>query len=172
MSYGLDLLPLPTGIDRDRAYQQYRDEQERAHAGESATEDPGPLDPAKEERKKRLVSALIKVDPELKVFDRDYAKIAANRSISEADAHRLFRNIELNDHRHSLQIELFDDQAGVSFSPAGRGETCANAVRTLWECLRILASAGGFSVFDPQIGRLLDLESDYETLEHNICADG
>ncbi|HKF48724.1 MAG TPA: hypothetical protein VKB38_15305 [Terracidiphilus sp.] len=172
MSYGLDLIRLPSGGDRDQAYRQYREEQSRAGTSVLDDEDPGPLDPSKEDRKQRLASALIARDPDLKKFERNYAKIAAGRSISEAEARRIIRNIELNDHRNHIQIDLRDDEGSIGFSPEGRGDACARSVRILWDCLRVLESEGGYSAWDPQINRLLNLDSDYDTLVKNICAAG
>lgn len=168
MSYGLDLIRLPAGPDRNQAYQQYQEQKSSA----VDDEDPGPLVPAIEERKHRLIAALIARDPHLKHFERDYAKIAAKRSISEDEARRLFRNIELNDHRNHIQIDLHDDEGSIGFSPEGRGEACAKSVRTLWECLRALESEGGYATYDLQVGRILDLESDYETVVKSICGGG
>lgn len=170
MSYGLDLVRLPAGIDPGAAYAQYQEEQERYYlAGLDATDKLGPVDPAKEERKQRIVTALIATNPDLKRFERNYSRIAADESISESEARRRFRNIELNDHRHSIQIVLFDDEAGVSFSFTGKGEDCIAAVRTLWGCLQVMESEGGFRTYDPQIGRVLDLNSDFDAVRASFC---
>lgn len=170
MSYAFDLIRLPAGPDRDQAHRQFLKEKERADNGAADSRDPGPLDPAKEERKQRIVTALTSRNPDLRKFERNYAKIAASRSVSEAEARRLFRDIELNDERNYIQINLSDDEGSIGFSPEGRGEACAKSVRTLWDCLRVLESEAGYAVYDLQLGKILDLESDYDTLVKNICS--
>jgi hypothetical protein len=170
MSYGLNLVRLPAGIDPGVAYAQYQEEQVRYYeAGLSAADRLGPIDPAKEERKERIAAALMASDPSLRKFERNYARIAAGESISEAEARRRFRNIELNDRQHSIQIELFDDEAGVSFSFTGKGEDCIAAVRTLWGCLQVLESEGGYRTYDPQIARVLDLHCDFDAVCASFC---
>jgi hypothetical protein len=171
MSYGLNLVRLPAGIDPGVAYAQYQEEQARYYdAGLSAADRLGPIDPAKEERKERMAAALIASDPDLKRFERNYARIAASKSISEPEARRRFRNVELNDDRHSIQIELFDDEAGVSFSFTEKGEDCAAAVRALWGCLQVLEAEGGYRTYDPQMGRVLDLHSDFDAIRSGFCS--
>jgi hypothetical protein len=171
VSYGLNLVRLPAGIDSGVAYTQYQEEQARNYeAGLNAADRLGPIDPAKEERKQRLAAALVASNPDLKKFERNYARIAAEESISESEARRRFRNVELNDHRHSLQIVLFDDEPGVSFSFTGKGEDCVDAVRTLWGCLQVLESEGGYRTYDPQIGRVLDLNSDFDSVRSSFCS--
>ncbi|HTX76458.1 MAG TPA: hypothetical protein VMD29_09655 [Terracidiphilus sp.] len=172
MSYGFDLIALPAGSDRDKAYKQHREQQGHARARVLEDEDPGPLDPAKEKQKQRLAAALIGRNPDLKEFERDYARIAVNGSISESEARRLFRNIELNDHRNHIQIDIADDGGSIGFSPEGRGKACADSVRILWDCLRVLELEGGYAAYDPQVGRILNLESDYDTLVRMICSRG
>ncbi len=171
MSYGLNLVRLPAGIDPAVAYAQYQEEQVRRYeAGLSAANNPGPIDPAKEERKQHMAAALVASDPDLKKFERNYARIAAEESISESEARRRFRNIELNDHRHSIQIELFDDEAGVSFSFTGKGDDCTAAVRILWGCLHVMESEGDYRTYDPQIARVLDLNSDFDAVRASFCS--
>jgi len=171
MSYALNLLRLPAGIDPVVAYAQYHEEQVKLYeAGLSAADRLGPIDPAKEERKELIAAALVASNPGLKKFERNYAKIAASKSISEPEARRRFRNVELNDDQHSLQIVLFDDEAGVSFSFTGKGEDCTAAVRVLWGCLQVMESQGGYRTYDPQMGRVLDLHSDFDAVRSGYCS--
>lgn len=171
MSYGLNLVRLPAGIDPAVAYAQHQEEQVNIYeAGLSAADRLGPIDPNKEEHKERIAAALIASNPDLKKFERNYARIAAEESIGEAEARRRYRNVELNDHRHSIQIELFDDDAGVSFSFTGKGEDCIAAVRTLWGCLQVLEAEGGYRTYDPQIARVLDLNADFDAVLSGFCS--
>jgi hypothetical protein len=164
MSYGFDLVRLPSDVDSNDAYERLR----RQQAGNL----PRAPDDSKEKLKQRLAAALLNRNAGLQQFQRDYARIAQNRSISEDDARRLFRDIELNDSRHSIQITLFDDEAGASFSFSGGGHDCKQAVDTLWNCLELLESEGGFSTFDPQLARVLDLSADYDLIRDRLCGSG
>src|SRR5215472_5352050 len=118
MSYGLDLVRLPSGVDPDEAYGKRSEELEKRLA-EGGSTDPGPIDPKKEEFKRRLAAALMARHPSLRLAQPDFAARARLHSIDVAEAKRRFRNLELNDDRHSVQILLFDDTAGVSFTSAG-----------------------------------------------------
>lgn len=170
MSYGLDLVRLPAGKDAEAAYAEYQQERERQYeAGTTAADRLGPVDPEKEERKERVAAALIAINADLERFERNYAAIAQEDAIPEAEARRLYRDVELNDHRHSIQITLFDDEAGISFSYTGRGEACAKALRKLWECLEVLEAEGGYRTYDPQVAKVLDLGSDFETVRSTFC---
>jgi hypothetical protein len=172
LSYGFDLVRLPAAVDRNEAYQRLSDLLAEAPVPEPLGSSAGPLDREKEERKQRLVAALIARDPHLKVFQRDHANIARRRSISEDDARRLFRDIELNDHQHSIQITLFDDEAGVSYSFAGDRLTAAQAARTLLDCLEVLESEGGFSTYDAQLALVLDLRADHDLILDRLSSSG
>ena len=163
MSYGFDLMRIPPGPNPTEAWLRLRDQQQPRPA------DPGPLDAAKESLKQRLVAALTARNPELKVFERNYARIAQNRSISEEEARRLFRDVQLNDHAHSIQIELFDDAAGVAFSFSGDTGDCEQAFQALWSSLEILESAGGFSVYDEQLARVVNLAQDHDSIRQRLC---
>ena len=89
--------------------------------------------------------------------------------IEISEAERRFRDIELNDERHSIQITLFDDAAGVALSPSETVDECTRAMTLLWDCLEILHSRGGFSAFDPQVGKLLNLDSDFDLVRATVC---
>jgi hypothetical protein len=168
MSYGLDLVRLPPGVDPDEAYKEQSEARERQLA-EGRRRDPGPIDPKKEEVKGRLAAALMARHPSLKLAQRDYAELAKSKGIDVSEAKRLFRNLELNEERYWIQIFLFDDAAGASFTFSGSAEECTEALRLLWDCLEILESEGGYSTYDPQIGKVLNLSSDFVHVLKNAC---
>ena len=163
MSYGVFLVRLPPGKDRYKAFQDILEQ--RA----SAPNDLGSLDPATEETKRRLAEALMARDPDLELFQRNYAEIARTRSIDESEAHRLSRDLELNDHRHHIQVMIFDDAAGLSVSLSGSPQRCAETLRVFWTCLEVLESQGGFSTYDTQIDKVLDLKSDFAAVVEFAC---
>jgi hypothetical protein len=172
MSYGFDLVRLPPGtINRDEAYRKTAVEQERA-ASERNGESIGPLDPAKERAKQSLAASLMARHPSFKLFQRNYARLAKDRSIDEAEARRRYRTVELNDREHTIQIVLFDDAAGVSFSLGGDGSDGREALRIVWDCLEILEAEGGLSSFDSQMDRLVDLGTDFEVVAKATCKSG
>ena len=171
MSYGFDLARLAPGLaDREEAYRKMA-------AGEPVSvnrlgENIGPLDPAKEQVKERLAAALIARHPSLKRFHCDYASIAKEESTDESEARRRYRTVELNDKKRWVQIVIFDDEAGLSFSLGGSGAVCRKTLRMIWDCLEILETQGGFSTFDPQMNRLLDLSADFEMVAGRTCKPG
>jgi hypothetical protein len=168
MSYSLDLVRLQPDGDPEEAYRKQSkatEEQLRRSGG-----DQGPVDPTKEHAKQQLAQALVASHPSLRIAQPDFAAIAKSHDIEISEARRRFRNIELNEERFSIQITLFDDAAGVSLSPSGALAECKQAVTLLWDCLQILRSRGGFSAFDPQVGKLLDLDSDFDLVLKTVCA--
>jgi hypothetical protein len=169
LSYGFELVRLPAGADPNQAYKKQLAERERAAAGADIPRDPGPIDPSKEQAKQRLAASLKARHPSFEVAQPDYPEIAKSRSVDESEARRLFRNVELNEPELWLQIELFDDAAGASFAFSGPPPECTNALRVLWDCFEILQSEGGFSVFDPQVDKVLDLQRDFDLVLKTAC---
>jgi hypothetical protein len=103
------------------------------------------------------------------VFKPDFTELARWHHVDISEARRRFRHIELNEEQYSIQITLFDDTAGAAFAFSGAFEECKKAVRLLWDCLELLRSQGGFSAFDTQVGKLLDLDSDFDVVLHTAC---
>lgn len=166
MSYGLDLLRLPPGEDPAEMYKRLSKEQElRVAAGGNS----GPIDPRKEDEKKRLTTALIQRHPTLELAHKDYQELARLHSIDVEQAIRRFRQLELNDKKYPLQILLSDDAAGASLSQADTTNDCRHTVRVLWDCLELLEKEGGFSTYDSQVGKLLDLRTDFPLVLENAC---
>ena len=167
MSYVIDLVRLPPGPDPEAAYRKQARETEAAVVKSGG--DPGPVDPKKEEAKQQLARALVTRHPSLRVFKPDFAELARWHHVDVAEAQRRFRHIELNEERYSIQITLFDDGAGAALAFSGAFEECKTAVRLLWDCLDILRDQGGFSAFDTQVGKVLDLDSDFDAVLHTAC---
>jgi hypothetical protein len=168
MSYVMDLVRLPAGVDPESAYRQRSKHTEQTLA-DGRGPDPGPVDREKEEAKKQLARVLVARHPSLHAFQPDFTELARWHRIEVAEARRRFRHIELNDERRSIQITLFDDAAGVSFAFSGTFADCDDAIRMLWDCLEVLHTHGGFSAFDPQIGKVLNLESDFDRVLNAAC---
>ena len=169
MSYGFDLIRLPAGLDRHKAYHQKMEELKRTSDKAPDSADLDSIDPNKEQLKQRLASDLIARHPTLELYKRDYFGIAKARGITEAEARRLFRTVELNEEKLWIQILIFDEGAGASFSFVGEAHACIHALRVLWDCLEILESVGGFSTYDTQLGKILDLKHDFEVVLQFAC---
>jgi hypothetical protein len=168
MSYVIDLVRLPANVDPEAAYKE-RSKQKEEELAKSHVVDPGPIDPRKQQAKAQLARALVTHHPGLRISQPDFAALARRHSIDISEARCRFRHIELNDGQHSIQIILFDDTAGASFSFSGAFEGCQEAMRLLWGCLEILRSHGGFSAFDPQVGKVLNLDSDFDRVVKTAC---
>jgi hypothetical protein len=119
---------------------------------------PGPPKVDAEARKARLVHALLAQNPGLERFTFDLAEIARFEGISEEEAQRQNRQIELNEPAdgHGTQIILYDDWAEVSL-PAGDLAGERDLWIQVWKYLRVL-EASGFFVYDPQAGEVIDLD--------------
>jgi hypothetical protein len=120
-------------------------------------------DPALEARKHALVAALRAANPALEPFAFGHAEIARLERTSEAEARRRHRHVELNgpDGGSGIQITLHDDWASLTLPHWPRGPAGDAAWDELWRYLRVLAEVGGFTVYDPQLERPLDLEADH-----------
>jgi hypothetical protein len=171
VGYGFDLVRLPSGVDRNEAYKRMLKQQEESFQAASRGDRVGLTDPSREEAKQKLAAALLSRHPTLKMFQHDYSRIAMARSIPESEARRRYRNVELSEKQLSIQILLFDDAAGASFSFNGPRKQCGKALRFLWDCLEILESEGGFATYDPQVGKVLDLKSDFEMVRECACGE-
>jgi hypothetical protein len=152
MSYGFALARMPSG---------WAGLTERARAGAmrdlleqmALRDQENPFDPSHEDSKQRLAAAMMARHPSLEL-------------------HRLedpSRSLELDEDSLWIQISVFDDGAGASFSYVGEPGACARALRVLWDCLEILESEGGYSTFDPQIDKVLDLNTDFDLVSRFAC---
>ena len=159
MSYGFDLVRLAPAADLDEEASA-KAERMRATLEAMADQDvPRSSDPSREQRMQELAAALMSRHPTLERHPS---------SFGDADSGRP-RVIELNERSCWIQIHLFDDGAGASFSFVGDAQACTRALRLLWDCLEILESEAGYSTYDPQIGKVLNLESDFETVLKYAC---
>jgi hypothetical protein len=164
MSYGFYLFHVPAGIDPVEAYKT-RLEREEADGMTGLGINPGPLDLDKERVKQQLAAGLIAQHPAFRPAVRDYAKIAKASSIDETEARRRNRHLELTDGELGLQVTLFDDTAAVAipFWRSGK-EKAENTLRVAWKCLKVLESQGNLSTYDTQVGKVLNLDGDFEMI--------
>jgi len=131
--------------------------------------EPGPLDPAKEARKREVADALLRADPDLEVFELDYVEIARFENISIDEAKTRFRYLELNskDEGLGIQVTLRDDCATLTLPYVHSGESASPVFARIWKYLKVIQSFAGYQVYDPQMERFVDLESDLEKVTTN-----
>jgi len=100
VSYDLQLFEPPPGTDPLVAARAALDV-------DIESVNPGPVDSKREAWKEVLASALLAADPVLERFRFDYPEIAKLRGLSEEEARREFRHIELNapENGNGLQIQ-------------------------------------------------------------------
>ncbi len=155
MSYDLYLIRVTPGATSDEV---------EALALAAAEEDYPTSDPPPETeaRNQSLVAALRAVNPALEPFAFDYPEIARSKQISEPEARRRYRHTELNgpENGPGVQITLYDDWASVTLPYWHRGAAADAVWDEVWGYLQVLAERGGFTVYDPQLERPLDLSAD------------
>jgi len=155
MSYDLHLFRPQPGVDPAVSAK----ESVADWRGES---NPGPMLEEKEEAKRRLAAALMSHNPALEPFAFDPRALAKLDNVSEQEAGRRYRHIELSDHDRGIQIVLYDDRVAVHLAYGQDAAATMSALGGLFDYLRILERDGGYTTFDPQLDRVLDLQSDLE----------
>jgi len=131
-------------------------------AVESDVINPGPPRGDAETRKRHLMQELVAENPALEPFQFGYAEIARTHGFSEEEARVRYRHIELNgpDDGNGIQITLYDDGADITV-PYWHAPPAARLVfEEVWRYLRRLHDASGFFVYDPQLDRVIDVETD------------
>ncbi len=86
--------------------------------------------------------------------ERIVAELRRLNPAFEADDH------ELNDERTGVQIGFFGTEASLTLPYWHGSDTAAGVFRDVWAYLRAMTGPGGAVVYDPQLGRILNLESD------------
>jgi hypothetical protein len=120
---------------------------------------PGSIVAVAEEAKQKLADALLQHMPSLRQFVFDYGRIAALEHVDQSEARRRWRHIELNEDDFGLQIILHDENAFAALPYWHEGEKADAAFRALWGCLQVLQIEAEYCIYDPQLGRILDLTS-------------
>jgi hypothetical protein len=158
MSYDLHLFPPEPGID---LAESARASLERDLEDEVDT----PVDPAAEERKRRLTAALQSAVPHLEPFRFDHAEIARVHGISEEQARRSYRHVELNGSDEvGVQVTLFEDHVTITVPYWHVADRAVQAFREIWACLETLEREAGLRTFDAQLDDVVELDRDFETL--------
>lgn len=131
---------------------------------ETETEElnPGLPDPLKEQQKRQNAALLQMVNRNLEIFSFDYAEIARASGISETDARTRFRHLELNgpEDGNGIQITLADDTASITVPYWHTGDRAKPVLDEVWQYLLVLERRSGLLTYDPQLERVLRLDSD------------
>ena len=160
MSYDLHLVRIPPGADAQAVVDA------SVAMDEEAQLNPGEPDPAKEETKRRLAAALQAVNPLLTAFPFNYSELARLEKITEQEARRRFRHVELNgpEDGNGIQITLFDDTVTITIPYWHHGYKAQQAFREIWSYLEVLEGGGGLRSYDPQLERGLSLGTDFQAV--------
>ena len=108
--------------------------------------------------------------PDAEVVKVEFPEIATFKNISVDQAKTRFRHLELNhrDEGLGIQVTLCDDYATLTLPYGGRsGKRTASVFARIWKYLKVIESITGYQVYDPQMDRIVDLESDLEKVTTN-----
>jgi hypothetical protein len=172
MSYDLYLFQPKPGVDPRVTAEKLFLEDNEDDAEESAEGDeeldyvkwlnPGEPNPQYEQRKQKMAMLLTEFDAELTTFPFRFDELAIQHNISEDEARKRFRHIELEGPDElAIQITLEDTTGEITMPYWHSGAVAVAAFKTIWGYLDVLQREGGYRVFDPQLDRVLDLERDF-----------
>lgn len=113
-------------------------------------------------RKDQIADALFARLPTLQVYQFPYHQIATFERISPEQARDKYRQVELNspDGGNGLIITLRDNEASVSLPFWHESGRAKHAIEEAWLCLETISRMTGYLVYDPQMERMLNLETD------------
>jgi hypothetical protein len=119
--------------------------------------------PEIEAKKEAMANAILEKNPQMTRFQLRHDEIAKMENTSIDEARRKYRYIEINppDDGNGVQVHLYDAYATVSVPYWHQGEQAAAVFREIWGHLETLGREGGYETYDPQLGRVLDLERDF-----------
>ncbi len=137
-------------------------------AGKSGNVQPdsGAIDPEAETRKRRLKDALTNMNPHLEQFVFNYEVMANSLGITPNEAKQRYRHIELNgpDDGNGIQSILWDSHATISVPFWHSGQDGESVMCEVWGYMRLLKAVEGMTAFDAQLGRMLDLDQDFDAV--------
>jgi hypothetical protein len=63
---------------------------------------------------------------------------------------------------NGIQISLFPDEVGITVPYWHEGDAAREVFQQIWDYLGVVQQMTHYVIFDPQLGRLVELEEDYE----------
>ncbi|HET6430370.1 MAG TPA: hypothetical protein VFJ30_18290 [Phycisphaerae bacterium] len=165
MSYDLWAFPVPSGRDPLEAAMQLLEDQER----ELEARDP---EPQIEAIKRTLADAICSGNPKMTPFALEYERIAEIEKITVEEAKRRYRYIELDgpDDGNGIQVTLYDGYATVTVPYWHQGPKAESVFKEIWGYLRLLSEKGAYVCYDPQLERILRLDSDFDAVVKRYVA--
>jgi hypothetical protein len=154
MSYDLYLFRLAPG--------QAAKDQIRAVMLAEEAEDPGPIDPAAENLKSEIAQALTAAWPWMKPFAFEYPEVARELGVSETEARRRFRHVELNDEREpsrGIQLTINDIHITINLPYWHEGPAAQEVLTEVDAMCAMLGQRWGFVTYDPQLDRVVETGS-------------
>jgi hypothetical protein len=148
MLMGVDFYLLPkTPVGTDPVSARDWLDREHRHFAEIS----GGLDPAAEDRKRKLADLLLKMKPDFEEFHFRYEEIAEFEKISVDVARLKYRYVEVNG--PGVQFTVFDQYIAL-------GVYSKIAPEELDAVLAALSAEGGFVLYDPQSDEVIDLNEE------------
>ncbi len=108
-----------------------------------------------------LAESLIRANLELSVFKFGYAELAKVCEITKEEAKVRYRHLELNgsDDGNGIQITLYDDAATLTIPYWHEKQEAEDTFNEVLRYLKLFQSEAGYSTYDPQLERVLDLST-------------
>ena len=140
MSYDLDMFALPSGMDVHTFFE----------TRETDTE--------------------IFTVAELSEAERAFLRGIAVKIAGHDFGFRLFdsdgRHIDLNHLTNSIQIAFYKNSISFMLPYVHRGEEARAVFKKIWKYIGIIQAETGYIAYDPQLGQVLDLATDFEKPVH------
>lgn len=135
MSYDLDMFALPPGMDVDTFFETQESDTELFSFSE--------LSEAEYTYLRSLALKIAAYDFGFRLFDSE-------------------RHLELNNISNGVQIAFYKNSISIMLPYTHRGDQAQAVFKKVWKYLGVVQSETGYVVYDPQLGAVLDLESDFE----------
>jgi hypothetical protein len=155
-SVSYDLYAIPVGAGEDPA--DALDAAMEAEDGEITWTD------EQVARAERLAASLQALNPRLERFIFDQAEIAKALGVTAAEARAQWRHIELNPPvgDSPIQVTIHADHASLTMPYWYTGERARATICEALRYLAVLEREAGWTIFDPQVERVLDLTGDLD----------
>lgn len=151
MSYDFQLFMAKPGLDPVSSYYIWQEEQENAEPTIASNKQI-------QLNQDALIKSLIANDTSLEPLI-----IGSSSSSANKNSHY----VELTSAIGGLQIMIFEDNASVSIPYWHECDTASRVVQRVWNYLRIFQDLAELLVFDSQLERVLDLETDFPLVVHS-----
>ena len=115
-------------------------------------------------RAEKLAASLHALNPRLERFVFDYPEVAKALGVTEEEARAQWRHIELNppDGDNPVQVTVHADHASLTMPYWYTGERARETVREALSYLALIERETGWTTFDPQLERSVDLSADLD----------